>query len=159
MRLGGPIYETVNDPQSWVAAHHKLGYSAVFWPLGDDDPREADYVRAALDGDLVLAEIGAWNNPISTDPADAKTAIEKCCVKLATADRAGVLTCVNIAGSRGPVWDGPHPDNVSADTFDLIVQVVLQIIDTVRPTRAFPRRRKCRLSTTIYWLDAANICR
>jgi sugar phosphate isomerase/epimerase len=45
--------------------------------------------------------------------------------------------CVNIAGSRAEQWDGPHEDNFSAETFDLIVETVRDIIDTVQPRRAF----------------------
>jgi hypothetical protein len=31
---------------------------------------------------------------------------------LALADEIGSLCCVNISGSRGSQWDGPHPDNL-----------------------------------------------
>ncbi len=40
--------------------------------------------------------------------------------------------------SRNPAkWDGPHPDNFSRDTFDLIVQSTREIIDAVKPQRTF----------------------
>ena len=66
-----------------------------------------------------------------------QAALELCRERLAIADRVGARCCVNIAGSRGEKWDGPHPDNVSAETLDLIVESVRSIIDAVRPTRAF----------------------
>ena len=53
------------------------------------------------------------------------------------ADEIGARCCVNIAGSRGAKWDGPHPADLTPETFDLIVQSVREIIDAVKPTRAF----------------------
>jgi sugar phosphate isomerase/epimerase len=44
---------------------------------------------------------------------------------------------VNIAGSRGTRWDGPHPKNLTDETFELIVETVREIIDAVAPTRTF----------------------
>jgi len=64
-------------------------------------------------------------------------ALKKCQEQLLLADRVGARCCVNIAGSRGKKWDGPHPDNLTEETFDLIVKTVQEIIDAVRPTRTF----------------------
>jgi len=66
-----------------------------------------------------------------------RAAIEYCQNRLALADRIGARCCVNIAGSRGEQWDGPHPDNLTEDTFDLIVDTVRTIIDAVNPTRTY----------------------
>jgi sugar phosphate isomerase/epimerase len=44
---------------------------------------------------------------------------------------------VTLAGSRGDTWDGPHPDNLSPDTFALIVDSVREIVDAVEPRRTF----------------------
>ena len=44
---------------------------------------------------------------------------------------------MNLAGSRGDTWDGPHPDNLSRDTFALIVDSVREIVDAVEPQRTF----------------------
>jgi sugar phosphate isomerase/epimerase len=137
MRLGGPVFDVGTDPQAWADAHRRLGYSAAFLPekLVPDAAALAACVDAAKRADLLLAEVGAWSNPISRDEEQRRQAIELCCRRLDLADRAGVRCCVNIAGSRGEVWDGPHPDNLSADTFDLVVQTVRAIIDAVRPMR------------------------
>jgi len=64
-------------------------------------------------------------------------AIEKCQAQLALADEVDARCCVNIAGSCSEKWDGPHPDNFSSDTFDLIVETVRTIIDAAKPTRSF----------------------
>lgn len=47
------------------------------------------------------------------------------------------FSCVNIAGSRGEPWDGPHPTNFTQETFDMIVETVRAIIDAVQPRRTY----------------------
>ena len=136
MRLGGPVWTKGNDPAAWVAAHAAAGYSAAFVP-GDTWEQARPFVEAAraTGGRLLLAEVGAWSNPISPDDKVRREALELCSRRLALADEAGASCCVNIAGTRGTQWDGPHPENLTADTFDLIVATVRHIIDAVRPTR------------------------
>jgi len=138
MRLGAPI-ETTATPEAWIESLKKQGYQAAYCPLdasADQATRQA-YVQAAKQADIIIAELGAWSNPISPDDAVRKAAVEKCQQQLALADDIGARCCVNIAGARGEKWDGPYADNFSADTFDLIVETVRDIIDTVKPTRAF----------------------
>jgi sugar phosphate isomerase/epimerase len=120
-----------------MLAVRALGYRATYCPLAPeaDDTTVAAWVAAAKKHDVVIAEVGAWSNPIGPDAAKTREAIEYCKKHLALAERVGARCCVNIAGSRGEQWDGPHPDNLSDDTLDLIVQVLRQIIDAVRPTR------------------------
>jgi sugar phosphate isomerase/epimerase len=85
----------------------------------------------------VIAEIGAWSNPLSPDERTRTAALELCKRRLELADRVGARCCVNIAGSRADTWDGPHPDNLSRETFALIVDTVREIIDAVEPRRTF----------------------
>ena len=85
----------------------------------------------------MIAEVGVWNNPLSADEAERRRAIELCQQKLALAEAIGARCCVNISGSRGEVWDGPHPDNYSSDTFDLVVETTRRIIDAVKPARTY----------------------
>lgn len=141
MRLGAPVYGA-NDPDSWVAAHKKAGYGAAYCPgpilrTPADEAQAKAYVDAAAKADLVIAEVGAWSNPIATDDAERKKAIDLNIQRLQVAERIGARCCVNIAGARGRKWDGPHPDNFSPATFDMIVQTVRRIIDEVKPTRTF----------------------
>ena len=139
MRLGGPIFAETDTPESWVAAVAAAGYRAAFCPLppdADDATIEA-YAAAASNADIVIAEVGAWSNPLGPNPADAAAAVEKCKASLALADKIGARCCVNIAGSRGPKWDGPDAADLTRETFDRIVLVVRDIIDTVKPTRSF----------------------
>lgn len=139
MRLGGPVFTPYADPDGWIAALKKYGYRAAYCPLDAtaDDATVRAYVRAAAHADIVIAEVGAWSNPMSADDAERKSAIQKCQTQLDLAERIGARCCVNIAGSRGPRWDGPHPLNLTPETFDLIVETTRQIIDAVKPTRTF----------------------
>jgi sugar phosphate isomerase/epimerase len=139
MRLGGPLFETIDSPESWVQALRNNGYRAATCPVGpeaDDDTVRA-YKIAARDADIVIAEVGAWSNPLSSDPDTRSQAMEKCIRGLELADRIGALCCVNTAGSRGTFsWYGPDPANLTEETFEMIVETTRKIIDAVRPTRS-----------------------
>jgi len=139
MRLGGPIFAKTDTPESWAEAVATAGYKAAYCPVGpeaDSDTVHA-YAAAARKADIVIAEVGAWSNPLSPDPATSTAAMEKCKAALTLADRIGARCCVNIAGSRGKKWDGPDAADLTDETFDRIVSVVRDIIDTVKPTRSF----------------------
>jgi sugar phosphate isomerase/epimerase len=83
---------------------------------------------------------------LSPDAATRRSAIEHCQKQLALADRVGARCCVNISGSRGAQWDGHDPDNLTPDTFALIVESVRVIIDAVKP------RRTCYTLETMPWM-------
>ena len=139
MRLGGPIFTPYSDPQSWTLAVRAAGYSAAFCPV-DEDADVAiirGYETAAREADIIIAEVGAWSNPLSPDPAISGPALEHCQRQLALADEIGACCCVNIVGSRGAKWDGPSAEDLMPETFDLIVEVTRAIIDAVKPTRSF----------------------
>ena len=139
LRLGGPVFEKVQDPQGWVEALRRLGYSAAYCPVGADasDGEVRAYEDAARKADIIIAEVGAWSNPISPDDATRKAALEKCRRQLALADRIGARCCVNIAGSRSEKWDGPDAANFTKEAFDMIVETTRSIIDAVKPTRTY----------------------
>lgn len=139
MRLGGPIPRTYDSPKAWVAAVQERGYRAAYCPVSVDADHAtvAAYAQAAREAGIVIAEVGAWSNPLSPDPATRSAAIELCARSLELAERIGARCCVNIAGSRGTKWDGPHPDDLTEETFALIVETVQTIIDAVQPSQAF----------------------
>ena len=130
MRLGGSILRNYKTPQEWVQIVKELGYSAVIAPMKYDDPDELidEYVREAKKANVMIAEVGAWSNPLSPDDDTRKKALEYCKKQLNLADRIGARCCVNIAGSRGEIWDGFYRDNYSQDTYSLIVDTVREII-------------------------------
>ncbi|WP_217597671.1 sugar phosphate isomerase/epimerase [Cohnella sp. GbtcB17] len=139
MRLGSQLFGDTSTPESWVNEVLKGGYRSAVCPDLDETSEDMvrAYVRAAEANHITISEVGAWSNPISADEAVRREALAHCKRRLALADTVGARCCVNIAGSRGEQWDGPHPDNFSDDTFALIVDTVREIIDAVQPKRTF----------------------
>jgi sugar phosphate isomerase/epimerase len=140
MRLGGPVFEKYTDPESWATAVKRLGYRAAYCPVRDDadDDLARAYEAAAKKADIVIAEVGAWSNPIDPDDAKARQARDLNIKRLALAERVAARCCVNIAGSRSTAsWHGVDAGNFTKATFDLIVETVRGIIDAVKPARTF----------------------
>lgn len=139
MRFGGPIFEKFANPEEWVLALKKQGYSAAYCPVDHTAPEALiyEYEQAAHKADIIIAEVGAWSNPMSRDEKTRKEALNYCQKQLALAEKIGAKCCVNISGSLSEQWDGPHPDNLTEDTFALVVDSVREIIDAVKPTRTF----------------------
>lgn len=139
MRLGGPIFVKTESPEAWVSAVQAAGYRAAYCPVGPeaDEATVKAYAAAARKANIVIAEVGAWSNPLSQDPATASAALAKCQAGLALAERIGACCCVNIAGSCGKKWDGPDAADLTDTTFDRIVAQVREIVDAVKPTRTF----------------------
>jgi len=139
MRLGGPIFDKNLTNEQFIAALQANQYSACWCPHGPDasDELVRDFVDQCQRANILIAEVGGWSNTISPDEKIQNAAIEKSTKALAHAERLGATCCVNITGSRGVKWDGPHQDNLNQDTFDLIVEVTRKIIDAVKPTRTF----------------------
>ena len=140
IRLGGPVFKKYNNPGEWISALKELNYSAAYCPLnpGASSSEINSYREAALNADIIIAEVGAWSNPIDPDKAKSEAAIDKCIKSLQLADDIGARCCVNISGSRNPEkWAGPHKDNLTPETFDLIVETTRKIIDAVNPSKTF----------------------
>jgi sugar phosphate isomerase/epimerase len=139
MRLGGPIFEKCDGPDAWAQAVARAGYRAAFCPVGldQDEATAMAYAAAARQADIVIAEVGAWSNPLSPDEGVRSQALEYNKASLLLAEKIGARCCVNIAGSRGAKWDGPSPLDLTEETFERIVANVREIIDSVRPRRAF----------------------
>ncbi|MBA3709193.1 MAG: sugar phosphate isomerase/epimerase, partial [Planctomycetes bacterium] len=137
MRLGGPVFSDATKTDDYVKQARADGYRAVYYQAPTDLPEDThraislELARA----DLVIAEVGSWSNPIDPDPEKRTKALNHCRRMLALGEVVGARCCVNISGSRGPVWDGPDARNLTGDTFDLVVETVRSIIDDVRPTR------------------------
>lgn len=139
MRLGGPVFLESDDPEELAAEHRRLGYRAAYCPpLSLDEPERIRATHAAFErADVVLAEVGAWSNMLDRDEARRRASLEHVRERLALADEVGALCCVNIAGSRHPTrWDGPHPDNLGAEAWEMTVENVRSVLDAVRPRRA-----------------------
>jgi sugar phosphate isomerase/epimerase len=139
MRLGGPVFADCSTPEGWIAGQKKHGYTAAYCPVGRDASEEViqAFAKAAEAAGVVIAEVGAWSNPMSPNQDERDKALANCQGQLALAEKIGARCCVNIAGSRGENWAGHHPLNLTEETFDLIVKTTQGIIDAVKPTRTF----------------------
>ncbi len=139
MRLGGPVFGGYDDPQTWVDCVKAWGYRAAYCPVSidADESTVRAYAAAAGAADIVIAEVGAWSNPLSRDDDVRQAAVERCKQALDLADRINATCCVNVAGSRGEKWDGPAAADLTDETFEMIVEIVRDIIDAVRPRRSF----------------------
>lgn len=140
IRLGGPLFTKYKDPGEWTEALSRAGYRAAYCPV--DISASAEEIRAykaeAYRADIVISEVGVWVNTISPDEQERKAAIDKCVKGLQLADEMGAMCCVNTSGSRNKdYWAGPHRDNLTQDTFDLVVETTRQIIDKVKPRLTF----------------------
>lgn len=139
MRLGGPVFESYATPEEWVAEVKRLGYRAAYCPVGldADETTIHAYRQAAQEADIVIAEVGAWSNPLNPDEDIRKQAMEFNKASLRLAEQIGARCCVNISGSRGDKWDGPSSMDLTEETFEMIVVNVREIIDDVNPGKAF----------------------
>lgn len=139
MRLGGSVFPGDKSPESWIEALKRCGFTAAFWPFDKPEVESTEnaFVKAARNNDIIIAEVGVWNNPLDSVKETRQAAIIACQEMLAVADRIGARCCVNIAGSRGEQWDGPHPGNFSEETFEMIVDTVREIIDAVKPVHTY----------------------
>ncbi|NJK97520.1 MAG: sugar phosphate isomerase/epimerase [Bacteroidales bacterium] len=139
MRLGGPVWGDFKDPNEWAKAVKAKGYSAALCPVsvGAEEPTIKSFEKAAKEANIIIAEVGAWSNPLSPNEEIRKNAIKKCKDSLALAELIGARCCVNVSGSRGDSITGPHPDNLKKETFDMIVQITREIIDEIKPSRTY----------------------
>jgi len=139
IRFGGPVFADFDDPEQWIMALKAVGYTSAYCPL--DPSASQDEIKAfknaAKEADIIISEVGTWSNPISPDEKMQKEAQQKCRQQLQLADRIDARCCVNISGSRSERWEGPSPDNLTEETFDMIVETTRAIIDDVKPTRTY----------------------
>lgn len=138
--FGGPLFKKYQSPNEWIKILHDLNYGAAQCPLkpGATFTEINAYKNAAKKANIIIAEVGAWSNPLDPDENKAKAAIDKNSKALQLADEIGANCCVNISGSRNPEkWAGPHQNNLSSETFDMIVENTRKIIDAVQPKHTF----------------------
>lgn len=136
MRLGANIFGYKNAAD-WARIHVEKGYGAAYWPLGVNATaaEENEYIKAASDAGLIIAEVGIWNNMLDADPEKRKANFDYAVKRLETAERVGARCCVNISGSHSTFWDGPHMKNLTQETFDTIVEQSQRLIDAVKPQK------------------------
>ena len=116
IRFGGPVFLTrderpagageshgadAQDPVALARAHKEKGYRAAYAPNVRLD--DADGVRAVrqafADEDIVIAEVGYWENLVDTEPETRKAHRRKVVDALALADELGARCAIDIFGS------------------------------------------------------------
>ena len=139
MRLGAPLFDKYESGEEWALLHKKYGYRAAYSPINSKEElsNKDEFIKAAEKYDIVIAEVGAWSNPMSLDSAERKKAIEYCKNQLFVADEIGAKCCVNISGNLGEKWDGHSRKNLTQEAFALIVETTRKIIDSVKPKRTY----------------------
>lgn len=140
VRLGGPIFDQFDSPEQWIESLKRKQYRAAYCPIksGASSEEIMAYERAAKIADIVISEVGVWINLISPDEKVRKEAIHQTIEGLSLADSIGANCCVNVSGSKNPEhWAGPHPENLTTNTFDEIVETTRKIIEEVKPSRTF----------------------
>lgn len=135
MRLGIAGGISHSCAEEWAEKLRKIGCGAVVFPcvFSEDDKVIESYVRACRDYDLVIAEVGAWCNPLHRDPIEREKNIAYIKNQLRLADRVEARCCVNIAGTNGDVWDGGYAENYSTEMNHIVIETIREIVDDVKP--------------------------
>jgi sugar phosphate isomerase/epimerase len=135
MRLGGPIFKKVDSFEEEVALHKKLGFGAAYCRYIEDATKREEYKQAYAQGNIVLAEFGAYGiNILDTDRALRQKNIDEICRRLEHADEMGARCCVIHGGSvETGAWGNANPKNISEKSFAETVAIVQNILDTVKP--------------------------
>lgn len=140
MRLGISMNPPHSCPEEWADKLAALQLRSAVFPGNEKTPDKLldAYVEGARSHDIVIAEVGAWCNPLSADPDARKNNIELCKRRLALADHVHARCCVNIAGTDGgPQWDGPYKENYGNAAMEKIIASVRDILDAVNPQHTF----------------------
>ncbi len=139
MRLGISTDFGKVDAVEWARTIRAAGCGSVVFPLTYTASEEKikDYAQAAQEQNLVIAEVGAWCNPISPNLEEREKALKKAKGQLRLADKLGAKCCVNVSGSAGEKWAGAYRENLSKETWDLVVKTIQEIIDAVQPENTY----------------------
>ena len=137
MRLGGAVFYQGRDPEEYALAHVAKGFGAAICPdwVSLERPEELKaFVQAMKKHDVVIAEVGAWCNPMHPDKEEAKKNRTYMIERLRLAEELQATTCVNILGSKlTENWYGPCREGYSEAFFEEAVENSRYIIDAVKP--------------------------
>ena len=140
MLLGGTVTGAYAGPAEWEALLVRSRFKAVTAPFHCGMPREEveAYREILRRHGVAAAEIGVWRNPMDPDPGKAAEALAWAKGQLRLADETGVPCCVNIVGTASAAgWDAADRSNFLPETYARIVAQIREILDDVKPERAF----------------------
>jgi sugar phosphate isomerase/epimerase len=155
LRFGGPTFlrkstiaeagtshsEAGVDPHRIVAEIRKKGYTAAYAPevriSQTDEIREIR--RIFEDADIMLAEVGYWENLLDSDHVERQLHRDRLTEALAVADSLGARCSIDILGSycHGKGSSKHGEKNFSNDAFEEAVEIARSCIDSVKPRSAF----------------------
>ena len=149
MRLGGPFAaevfaEETDDPAALAKGHRAKGYRAAFCPeISLKDPGHIRAVETAFAAeDVLIAELHGLTsfeeagNLIDPDSEKRAAWHEHLCERFALADEVGARCFLEMPGTCDPnSFYMPHPENLTDECRDMIVERVREVIDAVRPRR------------------------
>lgn len=139
MKLGIAMNLSHKTPEEWAKRHKKEGLSSIVFPCSylDDIKKIDTYVKACIDHDLTIAEVGSWQNLLAPNSKERKQNFEFCKNQLELAEYIGATCCVNISGAKGDIWDGGYKENYSPKTYSEIIETTQKLIDAVNPQKTF----------------------
>lgn len=139
MRLGISTDFGKTEASEWAETIRRTGCGCVVFPLDYTAPEEVilEYAKAAREQNLIIAEVGAWCNPIAINYEERSLALKKTKEQLRLADKIGANCCVNVAGSQGEKWSGAYRSNFTKATWNLTVKTIQEIIDEVQPKNTY----------------------
>lgn len=166
MRLGGNVFYQGTNPEEYALAHVKKGFGAALCPdwLTLEKPAEIEEFKQVMKAhDIVIAEVGAWCNPLHPDADEAESKVQYMIERLQLAEELEAATCVNILGTKQTAtWFGPHAQCYSERFFEEAVKTSQRIIDAVKPTHtklSFEMMPYCFLDSPedyLRFLEAVN---
>ena len=140
MLLGGTVVGSYASPAEWEALLVRSRFRAITAPFHCGMPREEidAYLEIARRHQVCIAEIGVWRNLMDPDEKAAAAAMAYAKGQLRLADETGIPCCVNIVGTPSTAgWDAADRSNYAPETYDRIIADIREILDDVRPSRAF----------------------
>lgn len=135
MKLGGSVLGSWSTPGEFLALLQQSQFAAITCPVDSrTDPGLAGEVIAAIrEAGVLIAEAGVWKNLLSSDQEQAGQAFRYAVDQLRFAHQHGIPCVVNVAGSPGERWDGPHRGNYSQAGYEALVRSVQEVIDSAGP--------------------------
>ena len=150
IRFGGPVFmgtskgagageshgARADDPAALAKAHKAKGFRAAYAPrvaLADTD-RIREIRQAFAAEDIMIAEVGYWENLLDTEPDEREKTRQAMVDALVLAEELGARCAVNILGSycHGNGNFSHAPENFSENAFDDAVEIARTTIDWCR---------------------------
>lgn len=145
IRFGGPIFGfndmTHFDPPALARAYKSKGYTAAYAPKVklNETEKIKDIRKAFETEDIIIAEVGYWNNLMDTDPETKRNNRAEMLEAFRLAEELGAKCAVGLAGSycHGSVPSSHSERNFSQEAFDEAVDMARYFIDSVKPKNAY----------------------